>query len=276
MVGNGSDELIDIITRKYGKRVLIPTPTFGEFEHAAKRCGSRIMLKECMKNGSYQVSFSENDIKTATLIWLCNPNNPTANKISKETIRNILRNTNGIVVVDENYFEFCGDTVIDQIKHFKNLIVLRSFSKYWELAGLRIGFLAANKKLVEELESLKQPYNVNCVAEMAVKYVYRLNKHYIKLHKKTVARRKKYTKLIRKLGLKVLESDTNFILVGFESRKKSLECVKYLKSNGVLTLHISDKEFTTSDVNSYIRICIGEKYEMNKLVKLLWKFLKDL
>jgi len=110
--GNGEDEIIDLITRVWGERALIPIPTFSQYSIAAERRGAERVLVNCFDNGQYNIAFTKKHLEWASLIWICNPNNPTGNKIPREQIISILKGARGMVAVDECYYEFSGETVV--------------------------------------------------------------------------------------------------------------------------------------------------------------------
>ena len=126
---NGSDEVIEIVSRAYKGEVLIPIPTFSQYEVSADRSGLPKVLVNCLQNGEYTVNYSAQQLKSASLIWICNPNNPTGTRIPREKIIDILQRAEGMVVVDECNYEYLGETIVDLIDKYENLIISRSFSK---------------------------------------------------------------------------------------------------------------------------------------------------
>jgi len=141
---NGSDEVIEIVTRAYKGEVLIPIPTFSQYEASADRGGLSKILVNCLHNGVYSLNYSAEQLEKASLVWICNPNNPTGTRITRKRIIDILQRVKGMVVVDECNYEYLGETVADLIGKYKNLIISRSFSKNFGLAGLRLGFAISN------------------------------------------------------------------------------------------------------------------------------------
>lgn len=265
---NGSDEAIDLVTATFRKTVLIPTPTFVEYESAARRNRCNIITKNCFKRNTYKIDYSKNDLKRANLVWICNPNNPTGTLIPKETIVKILKNTNALVAIDECYYEFSKKTVIDLINKYKNLIVIRSFSKGFGLAGLRLGYIIANRKVIRKIERNRPLFNVNRISAMAGYLALKEKKYYKSVVKNIIAERNRLTKFLTKKGLKVFESDTNFILIKFNNIKTAKTIYKKLKNKKVYTFPSWISEFTGFK-GPFIRITIGTEKEMKVLVKYL-------
>lgn len=259
VVGNGSDDLIDVITRAYGFRVLIKTPTFSQYELAARRRNSKI---------TFTTSFSDSQIRNSTLIWVCNPNNPTGELISRDDILTIVKKTHAMVVVDEAYFEYTGKTVADIASSFSNLIVLRTFSKGLGLAGLRLGFAATNPSCARTLISLIQPYSLNSLAAYAGELI--LTEYlsaFRKSIRKTIQTREWFKQELRSLGYEVPDSFTSFVLVKFQSGKQARKKQEELESRGIAVLLGDSPEFTGFD-QSFMRIGIRSQKQMEKVLRV--------
>jgi histidinol-phosphate aminotransferase len=151
------------------------------------------------------------------LIFIANPNNPTANSVSREIILNILNEVNCIVVVDECYYEFCQETVIDLVDQYPNLVVLRSFSKSFGLAGLRVGYGIANETIVDYLYRVAKPFAVNAIAlaaaTTAIKDIDYVNSNIQKICQE----REIMAQNLAQLGCFVYPSSTNFLFIGTHS-----------------------------------------------------------
>ncbi|MED5208959.1 MAG: histidinol-phosphate transaminase [Chloroflexota bacterium] len=171
VAGNGSDELIDLLLRMYvgiGDNVIIPTPTFGMYSFSAGICGGEAISVERDENYEIDLTAMKAAITPKSkIIFLTSPNNPTGNIVPEYQTRALL-DTGLLVVMDEAYFEFCGYTAIPLLTEYQNLVVLRTFSKWAGLAGLRIGVGAMDSRLAATMMSMKPPYNVNLAAEVAL------------------------------------------------------------------------------------------------------------
>ena len=169
--GSGSDELIDLVLRlflKPGDKVINCTPTFGMYPFSTDVCGGKVVDVPRSEDFSLDmISIRKALTEKIKVIFVASPNNPTGNTITKQEIAALV-DTGKIVVVDEAYFEFSTVTMADLVPNYSNLIVLRTFSKWAGLAGLRIGYGIFPTEIVGYLMKIKQPYNVNVAAQAAV------------------------------------------------------------------------------------------------------------
>jgi threonine-phosphate decarboxylase len=173
-IGNGATELIHRFAQTFVRnKVIIPFPTFCEYESASKRSGAEINFVS-MNNLSLDSDVIIESAKNSDAIFLCNPNNPTGLTCETKLIKKVIESvdTSTKILVDESYIELadCGPnshTMIDKIKEFKNLIILRSMTKSFGLAGLRLGYTICNPKLTRCLSRYQIPWNVNGLAQAA-------------------------------------------------------------------------------------------------------------
>ena len=268
---NGSDEVIEMITRAYPGKILIPAPTFSQYEASADRGGCIKLLVDCLKDGHYVIDYSPKQLKKASIVWICNPNNPTGTPIPREKIIEVLEESKGIVAVDECNYNFLGETVVDLIEKYPNLIISRSFSKDFGLAGLRLGFMISNPRNVEKVSAYGQYFRINRIAEKSVEKVLKYLKYYQKAWKCIKEVRDEFISQLRSLGLKVFDSKSNFVFVEFENKNQTKYFWKYLRENNVFTTAAWEDEFSVLDAR-FTRICIGEKWEMMKVVDILSRY----
>ena len=171
IAGNGSDELIDMLFRMFigpGDNIINLTPTFGMYSLGSEICGGEAVSVPRDSNFEIDLESVKLAITPRTkAIVVCSPNNPTGNMPSESEVRALL-DTGILVIVDEAYYEFCGQTVMPLLDEYPNLVVLRTFSKWAGLAGLRIGLGAMHPDLARTMMSVKPPYNVNLAAETAL------------------------------------------------------------------------------------------------------------
>ena len=165
--GNGSDEAIDLLFRAFCEpardNVVIPHPTYGMYEVCARI--NDVQVKNVLLNEDFSLDtkgiLDAVDSQTK-LIFLCSPNNPTANSFAGSEIIDILKNFNGLVVLDEAYIDFAPhDGLLNQLDDFPNLVVLQTLSKAWGLAGIRLGLAFADEAIIHVMNQIKYPYNVN-------------------------------------------------------------------------------------------------------------------
>src|SRR6201994_3140583 len=166
-LGNGSDECIDLLYRAFcvpGKdNVIINPPTYGMYEVSAHINDIEVRKAVLLDDFQLDLVHLENLVDEHTkIIWLCSPNNPTANSMDRPDIEMVLNNFNGLVVIDEAYINFSRHrSFIQELADYPNLVVLQTFSKAWGLAGLRVGMAFASEEIIEVMNRVKPPYNVN-------------------------------------------------------------------------------------------------------------------
>jgi histidinol-phosphate aminotransferase len=173
-IGNGSDEAIDLLFRIFCEpkkdNVLICPPTYGMYEVSAQI--NDIVIKRANLTPDFRLNFTEIQRQVdenTKLAFFCSPNNPTGNSLNRNEILEFTKNFSGIVVVDEAYIHFSSEkSFVDEIKTLPNLVVLRTFSKAWGLAGLRVGLAFANKKIIQLFNKVKPPYNVSQIAQETI------------------------------------------------------------------------------------------------------------
>ena len=269
-LGNGSDEAIDLLYRVFcvpGRdHALIFPPTYGMYEVCAEM--NDVKVKKINLNKAYQLDIDaiENAIDPFTkLIFICSPNNPTGNSIDREDIEVILNNFNGIVVIDEAYINYARQkTFITELTEFPNLVIMQTLSKAWGLAGLRLGMAFASAPIIELMNKVKYPYNINTATQLlaldALKNIEWVNDH-ISL---TVNEREKLKNEL--LGLpftqEVYPSDANFLLVKMKNAKRIYE---QLCEKGII---VRDRSKVILCEDS-LRITIGTPNENKQLIEAL-------
>ncbi len=169
--GNGSDELIDLLIRLFvgqGDKIIEPTPTFGMYRFSTHLVNAEVV--QVPRDNNFNLDLESIELaldERSKIIFLAQPNNPTGNLASEEDIRRLLE-LPVMVVVDEAYYEYCGQTAMPLLAEYPNLIVLRTFSKWAGLAGLRVGLGAMNPDVAHLVMTIKPPYNMNRAAELAL------------------------------------------------------------------------------------------------------------
>jgi histidinol-phosphate aminotransferase len=172
LAGNGSNELIEallLVTVGPGTRVIIPEPTFTLYALLTKVLGGeaiRIPLDAELEYDAKEIARVRKELLAAVTI-VCSPNNPTGGLLKAEDLRRLCQETDGLVVLDEAYHEFSGQTAVPLLADHPNLIVLRTFSKAMSMAGLRVGYLLASPELVREINKARLPYNINFFSQAA-------------------------------------------------------------------------------------------------------------
>jgi histidinol-phosphate aminotransferase len=273
-LGNGADELIDSITRLISGDILIPTPTFGQYEEAAKRCGRTVRKVDCISDSRYDLTALEPYIERAGLTWICNPNNPMGCELEKSQIEWQVDNTAGVVVVDEACIGFSDkNTFIHQAPKLENLLVVRTFSKSFGLAGLRMGYAVGNQETIFQLENKRQPFNLNRVAQEAIPLALRMEGDFKKRYLEMVKRRDKFGKDLGACGYHVLPSQTNFVTLQLPDARSSMRLFECLRRRRIHVLPPGSDEFSGIP-KEWIRITVGSDKENQTVVNALNLFAK--
>ena len=266
IAGNGSNELIQavmMVTVGPGTKVIINEPTFTLYGQLIKILGGEIISVPLNDNLTFNVPriASRQALSKADLLIICSPNNPTGCAISERDVRLLLRNTDGLVVVDQAYVEFGGDDLVRLLAEFPNLIILRTFSKAMAMAGLRVGYLLAAPELVTEINKAKLPYNINffsvTAAEVALERF-----HYLQplIDAIKSERNRVFSELQTIHGVIVVPSNANFLLM--RTRFGAPELFEALHERGILVRDVSKYPM----LSDFVRISVGTHAENERLL----------
>lgn len=268
---NGSDELILMSVRtfvKKGDEVIIAKPSFLMYEIAATIEGANIKSIP-IKDFRYDLNAMKRSVtKKTKIIFLGNPDNPSGTYLTKKDIEKFLKGLRSDILVffDEAYFEYVNakDYVdsIGLLKKHKNVIVTRTFSKMYGLAGLRIGYGIANLELVDILNRVREPFNVNSIAQAAALACLNEKAYYQNIAEKVKVQREFLYQNLDKLGVQYKESCTNFILVDVKS--DATKVTQKMLKQGVIVRNMSGW-----GVKNFIRVSIGTQSENKKFIKVL-------
>lgn len=269
MVTNGCDEAIALITYKFGQKVLIQAPTYSEFERIAKGISSEMRIKQqSIANSPFRISFSEADLRWASLAWICTPNNPTGDVVARSKMLDIASRAKGIVAVDEAYYEYCKETVADSVEEHRNLIVARTFSKAFAIEGVRLGYIISNPETILALENSTHEYNVNRVARAAGISVFRGMGYYANEMKRLKSIKSDFEAGCKNLGFSPKNQALPYTLLMFDSEKERDLCYDAFIKHGVVTLKNTHEEFTGFS-DPCIRVAIGNRMQMEKALLAL-------
>jgi histidinol-phosphate aminotransferase len=272
VAGSGADELIDLSLRIFlnpGERTIVLPPTFGMYAFNTGVCGGEVIRVQRDASFDVDVKAVKKVAKDAKILFLTSPNNPTGNVTSADKVRRVLE-TGLIVIVDETYTEFCGVTVIPLVREYPNLIVLRSFSKWAGLAGLRVGFGVMNPAVVERMLTMKPPYNLSKAAELAMKASLEDREFLMGRVRSIVTERERLYEGMRRIpGLKPWPSKANFVLCqlpeGHGSRVRDT-----LLKRGIFIRYYSDPR-----LRDYIRITAGVPEHTDRVLSALREVLQE-
>ena len=266
-LGNGSDECIDILFRCFcepGKdNIIICPPTYGMYEVSANINDVEIRKAPLLPDFQLDLVHLENLADANTkIIWLCSPNNPTGNSLNRTDIEMVLNNFHGIVVVDEAYINFAQQkSFVQELVEYPNLVVLQTLSKAWGLAGLRLGMAFASQSIVELMNKVKPPYNINQATQelvlKALEEVGQVND----MIKMLVDMRGALAEVFESMPTveKVYPSDANFILVKIKDARKIYD---FLLTKGIVLRDRSNVALC----EDCLRITIGSEKENTTLV----------
>lgn len=269
-LGNGSDEAIDILYRAFCRpgidNVLLCPPTYGMYEVSANINDVTVRKATLTEDFQLDLPAIEAAIDANTkLIFICSPNNPTANAIRREDIEMILNNFDGIVVVDEAYINFSKQkTLIQELTEYPNLVILQTLSKAWGLAALRVGMAFASEDIINVFNRIKPPYNINQASqELALEALNNIEQVNSWI-KETVEERNKLEQALNTLPIveKVYPSDANFLLVKTTDAKGIYQ---HLVEKGIIVRDRSKVELCAG----CLRITIGTPAENRELLTAL-------
>lgn len=266
-LGNGSDECIDLLYRCFcnpGKdNIVICPPTYGMYEVSANINDVAVKKVSLLPNFELDLSGIEDAIDDQTkLIWICSPNNPTGNSLKRLDIETLLNNFKGLVIVDEAYINFSKQkSFVQELTEYPNLVVLQTLSKAWGLAGLRLGMAFASTAIIEILNRVKPPYNINQATQelvlTALEEVGQIN-DMIRL---LVDMRDALTEVFASMPTveTVYPSDANFILVKIKEARAVYE---FLLTKGIVLRDRSNVLLC----NDCLRITVGSEQDNTLLV----------
>lgn len=275
LLGNGSDECIDLVIRAFCNsqkdNVIICPPTYGMYQVYAHI--NDVPVKEVPLTTAYQLNLEklEEAIDDHTkLIFLCSPNNPTGNSLKREDIEMILNNFDGLLVIDEAYINYSRQrSFVPELKDYPNLVVMQTFSKAWGLAALRLGTIFASTEIVEVLNKIKPPYNINgATQELVLKALDNLEDVNAMI-RETIKEREVLMKDLNELAIveKVFPTDANFVLV---KMKGATDVYNYLKEHGIIVRNRSNVLLCEES----LRITVGTPEQNRQLIGAIESYTK--
>lgn len=275
ILGNGSDELIQMLLLTFNaaeRVILVPEPSFPMYTLAAKTVGIQVVGIQLETNYFDLDMFAmleAIEMYQPVLIFLASPNNPTSNSFATEDIEMILDATPGLVVVDEAYAPFADTNFLDHLNDYDNLLIMRTVSKIG-LAGLRLGFLMGSTKWLEQINKVRQPYNINVLTQQSAYFalqhdaVFKEQISRIKADKNQL-----FTELSQLEGVHVWPSQTNFLLF----RVKNAESVfADLKRGGILIKCVHGRH---PSLENCLQVTVGTPQDNEAFLTTLKRSLVD-
>ncbi len=281
--GNGSSELIKLIADCIvvpGDRVIYAEPSFVMYPIVtAARGGISIKVQLKVENLAHDVQQMLSEVNDATaMLILCNPNNPTGTITPRDEVYRLLENLpdNVFLLIDEAYAEFAdSDDFISGVDLFKegwsNLGVLRSFSKAYGLAGLRVGYGFLPEPLADAVNRIREPFNINLLAQEAALAALECEDEYQSIRSLVIKERERLEKALREKGFKVYRSQANFIFV--DSGVDSKAVFEELLKRGVI---VRDGSIFGSRYNSCLRVTVGTPEENDRFVEAFVEVVKEI
>jgi histidinol-phosphate aminotransferase len=272
-LGNGSDEAIDLVIRAFCEpkqdKITITPPTYGMYEVCAAVNDVEVIKVPLTTDFEIDIPGMMRAINPdIKIIFLCSPNNPTANCFAETDIEKILEKFQGLLILDEAYTDFASDkSWLPRLNLHENLVILQTFSKAWGLANIRLGMAFASPEIIKILDKIKYPYNVNGVTqEIALQVLDRIDQKN-KMVTEIIQQRELLKKELAKLPMveKVYPSDANFMLVKVSSARSIYQ---YL-----LDYHIIVRDRSSAlHCDNCLRITVGTPVENDKLIETLKKY----
>ncbi len=269
MCCNGGDDLLKITFQAFcdkNRPVAYPVPTYSLYPVLAKLQDCRTI--EVPFDGEFNLpaKLAGTD---ATLTIVCNPNAPSGSFVSVDELASLADELNGVLLIDEAYVDFAETNCVRLVKEFDNVIILRSMSKGYSLAGLRFGYAIARPDLINGLMKVKDSYNVDAVAITAATAAIKDQEYFKETVEKVKNERKKLTEKLQALGFAVPESYSNFVLANSKSYKARQIYDKLVQHN------IYVRYFDQPGLDIKLRITVGTKEQNNRLLYALDKILSE-
>ncbi len=270
LLGNGSDEVLDLIYRAFcepGKdNIITLPPTYGMYDVLAGL--NNIESREVLLTEDFQpntVEILKNVDSNTKLIFLCSPNNPTGNSFSKDSITEILKKFEGLVILDEAYIDFSEQASwIEKLEKYPNLIITQTLSKAYGMAGIRLGICYASEEIIAILNKIKPPYNVNELTQNRAQYrlqnIPEVNREIADILNERVLLSKSLLEV--KFIQNIYPSDANFLLVKVDDATKRYA---QILSKGIVIRNRTKQPLCENT----LRFTIGTEYENSKLIKVL-------
>lgn len=278
LVGNGGDELLFDMALAWGGagRVFLNVPpTFSVYEANAKLTGTAVV------NVPRRADFSIDEEAVLTraaqgdvdFVIITSPNNPTGQVASAEFVERLLNATDALVMIDEAYFEFSQRSVLPLLARHKNLVILRTFSKAYSLAGVRVGYILAHEEVIREFLKVRQPYSVDAVSQAVARVVFANRAKFAPLVDAIIVERARVFAALGSLaGVTPYPSDANYILFRMENAQVASAAWEALYAAGVLVRDFSH----SAGLEGCLRVSIGTPEENDLFLTTLAKFVGEL
>jgi len=270
VVGTGSDQLIQVLVNTFvgkGDKVVYPVPSFGMYKIDTVIGGGSTVEVALKEDNGFEYDIDEFISKAkdekAKMVILCTPNNPTGNLLSLRNIEKICSMCpNTVIVVDEAYAEFAEESAVELLPKFENLIILRTLSKAYGLAGIRCGYSLSGKAIADEINKVKPPFNISSLSQLVAKLVFEEREEIDRRIKYLTEQRTYLAEELKKIeGATIFPSGANYILVKLPDAQG---VAKELERRGILVRSYGDPV-----LSKYIRVTVGSKEQNDILLEEL-------
>lgn len=273
LIANGSSEILEKLFFAFGgrgRKIVYPQPSFSMYKIYAKFSASTGVPVDLKEDYTFDAAAFVDAVKEsrASLAVICSPNNPTGTKIPLADIEYVAKNIECGFVIDEAYVEFDGGTAVGLMKEYPHMMVARTFSKAYGLASARVGYLLADKKIIEMVSKACMPYHVNVLSAVTADIVYQMRDEYVPRIQMSIAERKRMSELLKQIdGMEVYPSVTNFILV---KHPKAVQINEYLEKIGIGVRSFGNAPRLTN----CLRISMGTREENDTWYKAIKDFVE--
>ena len=273
LLGGGSSEIIEKVFHAFGgagRKVVFPQPSFSMYKIYAKAAESDGVPFNLDKKFNLDVDAFIKKIREvdATLAVVCNPNNPTGNALTPAQVEKIASSIDCAFLLDEAYVEFYGNSAVDLVAKYPNLLVARTFSKAYGLAGARVGYMIAQAEVTRMVNKTFMPYHMNTLSLVTADIVYQMRDEFVPRLQMIVAERNRMAEELKKFsGVEVFPSETNFLLIRLD---KAADLKDYLESLDIGVRYFAPTAF---GLKNCLRISIGMQSENDEVLAAIKSFL---
>jgi len=263
-VGNGSDEILSLALRAFAGekcRVIFPAPSYSLYPVLVQIQNARPLVVELGADYTFSV---EKFRPNASLSFIANPNAPSGTFIHKRILARLARRLKGVLLIDEAYADFARENCATLFKTFSNVLVTRSFSKSYSLAGMRVGFALGSRALINALFKVKDSYNVDRLAQIAAEAAFRDQPYLRRNVRRIRGTRERLSKSLLAHDWEVLPSEANFVFARPPEGMRAIDVFRHFRCHKVLVRHFPGKR-----TGAWLRISIGTDKEIDFLLKAL-------
>ena len=263
LAGNGSDDILNIALRTFvnpGETVAFLDPTYSLYETIAKVHGANI--KTIATNENFELD-RPLICPEAKLIFVASPNPPLGKHLNRQYLKETCEQATGVVLIDEAYVDFSDEDHWEFIKQYDNVIVSRTMSKSYSLAGMRVGFGVSSLAIIEQMNKVRDSYNLDRIAQTLAANCFQFQDYFRTIWEQVRTTRTRLTDSLRNLDFLVFDSDANFVLASPQWIEAS-ELYTKLKERKVLVRY-----FKHPRINNYVRITVGTDAEIDRLLEVI-------